>query len=101
MNVRKANWPLFQETLADIPDKDSLDEMEDRLVTAFHQAADTAIPKTKPTNRHHKNGWYYNKEMKEQNNRINRARKLNRKYNIPNTKILLRATINMAKKVTN
>ena len=102
--VNKADWPSFQEALErkleNIPEKESLDEMEERLVTAFHHAANTAIPKTKPTNRHHKDRWYYNDEVKEYNNRINQARKLNRRHNTHTTRTMLRAAISIAREAT-
>ena len=74
--------------------------MEARLITAFHQAADTTIPKTKPTSRNHKDRWYYNAEVKEYNNRINQIRKLNRKQNTDTTRTHLRAAISIARETT-
>lgn len=99
--IKEANWSsfrdAFQRNLKNIPSTDQLDEMEGRLVTALHQAADTAIPKTKPTTKNHKDRWYYNPEVREYNHRINQARKLHRLYKTDTTRQLLRAAINIAK----
>ncbi|KAK8372172.1 hypothetical protein O3P69_011867 [Scylla paramamosain] len=99
--IKEANWSsfrdAFQRNLNNIPSTDQLDEMEGRLVTALHQAADTAIPKTKPTTKNHKDNWYYNPEVREYNHRINQARKLHRLYKTDTTRQLLRAAINIAK----
>ena len=86
--------------IANIPESNTIDEMEARLTTTFHQAADTAIPKTKPTNRNHKDRWYYNADVKQYNHRINQARKLNRKHNTDTTRKLLCAAISIARKAT-
>lgn len=103
-NTKKADWPLFrralQNYLQSTEQSYTLDEMEQRLVDAFHQAADTAIPQTRRPKQTYKDSWYYDSRVKEYNHRINQARKLNRKHNTQTTRDLLRATIRTAREGT-
>ena len=103
-DIKRANWPLFQQVLQKLlsnpPDEQELGEREARLVTAFHHAADVAIPKTKPPKKNYKDRWYYDTEVREYNHRINQARKLNRKHKTHATRALLKAAIKIAKEAT-
>ena len=100
-DTKRANWPLFQQELQKLlsnpPESQTLEEREARLVDAIHQAADAAIPKTKPSPKHYKDAWYYNSAVKEYNHRINQARKLNRRHQTSTARKLLKAAIQIAK----
>lgn len=99
----KADWPSFRKHLdahlqkTEIP---NLDPMEQRIMGAFHHAANTAILMTKTPKRDFKDRWYYNSKVKEYNHRVNMATKLNRSHHNDETRTLLRATISIAREAT-
>ena len=100
-NTRKADWPRFREELlkhlALTEPGLTINDVERRLVDALHQAANAAIPQTKRPQRTYKDAWYYDQRVKEYNQRINRARKLNRTHHSQETRDLLRAAIRTAR----
>ncbi len=100
-NTKKADWPRFREEilhhLAQTEPGLTADDLEHRLVDAFHHAANKAIPKTKKPTHNYKDRWYYDQRVKEYNHRINQARKLNRTHNTKTTRELLRAAIRTAR----
>ncbi|KAK8387589.1 hypothetical protein O3P69_018252 [Scylla paramamosain] len=100
-NTKKADWPRFREEilhhLAQTESGLTADDLEHRLVDAFHHAANKAIPKTKKPTHNYKDRWYYDQRVKEYNHRINQARKLNRTHNTETTRGLLRAAIRTAR----
>ncbi|KAG0701942.1 hypothetical protein GWK47_002878 [Chionoecetes opilio] len=103
-NLNQANWYTFEHSIANIlastPTPDSLEEADYRLTAAFHEAANIAIPLTKPGLVLHKDRWYYNAEVREYNRKINQARKLYRRHNTEETRTLLRAAIRLAREAT-
>ncbi|MPC69050.1 hypothetical protein E2C01_063263 [Portunus trituberculatus] len=74
-----ANWPLFNEALLEaLQTTDpglTVDDMEQRLVNVFHQAADKDIPYTKFPKQQYRDHWYFDKRVREYNHRINSAKK--------------------------
>ncbi|KAG7171997.1 RNA-directed DNA polymerase from mobile element jockey-like 24 [Homarus americanus] len=83
-NYKKANWKLYQDELQkwysiNEPAED-IDQLNQDFTDAIQHAAEGAIPKTNPTNKHHKDYWFYNDEVREQNHRINTFRRHLRQY---------------------
>ncbi|KAK3851820.1 hypothetical protein Pcinc_041558, partial [Petrolisthes cinctipes] len=70
-----------------------LDQHEEALTNAFHLAADEAIPKTKPHKKLRKDHWFYDQRVRILNNRINAARRLNRRHPTDNSRTLLRKVV--------
>ena len=93
-NHEKANWVLFQNHLEEWhqayqPPTD-INQLEADLVSAFHEAADAAMPKSKPNRKNHKDSWYYNERVRELKHRLNVARRVHRKRPSANSLRILR-----------
>ncbi|KAG7160423.1 RNA-directed DNA polymerase from mobile element jockey-like 33, partial [Homarus americanus] len=103
-NTKKANWKLYQDELqkwySNYELAEDIDQLNQYLTGAIQHAAEKSIPKTNPTNRHHKNYWFYNDEVREQNHRINTFRRHLRQYPSPEGVKLLRAAVQHARQIT-
>ncbi|KAG7175249.1 RNA-directed DNA polymerase from mobile element jockey-like 14, partial [Homarus americanus] len=103
-NTKKANWKLYQDELqkwfSNYEPAEDLDQLNQDLTGAIQHAVEKAIPKTNPTNRHHKDYWFYNDEVREQNHRINTFRRHLRQYPSPEGVKLLRAAVQHARQIT-
>ena len=79
----KADWNKFQNSistwLATYTPTDDIDQLESDLCQALHRAANCSMPKTNSKTHNFKDAWYYNQEVKNLKNRLNRVRKLYRK----------------------
>ncbi|KAG7169518.1 putative RNA-directed DNA polymerase from mobile element jockey-like 55, partial [Homarus americanus] len=66
-NSKKANWKLYQDEFqkwySNYEPAEDIDQLNQDLTDAIQHAAEEAIPKTNPTNRHHKDFWFYNDEI--------------------------------------
>ncbi|XP_076052657.1 uncharacterized protein LOC143032075 [Oratosquilla oratoria] len=101
-NPRKANWTLFKDRVArevvtDALAMGELDDAEASLVSAIHAAAEEVIPKKGLNRRRHRDGWYYNQEIKDANHRVNRLRKILRRHHNPANLANLRSAVEEAK----
>ncbi|KAG7164277.1 hypothetical protein Hamer_G003426 [Homarus americanus] len=103
-NTKKANWKLYQDGLqkwfSNYEPAEDIDQLNQDLTDAIQHAAEKTIPKTNPTNRHHKDYWFYNDEVREQNQRINTFRRHLRQYLSPEGVKLLRAAVQHARQIT-
>ncbi|KAG7164303.1 putative pol-like 26 [Homarus americanus] len=103
-NTKKANWKLYQDELqkwfSNYEPTEDIDQLNQDLTDAIQHAAEKAIPKTNSTNRHHKDYWFYNDEVREQNHRINPFRKHLRQYPSPEGVKILRAAVQHARQIT-
>ncbi|KAK3874631.1 hypothetical protein Pcinc_020450 [Petrolisthes cinctipes] len=63
-----------------------------RYVSVEHYMNE-AIPKTKPHKKQRKNNWFYDQRVRILNNRINAARRLNRRHPTDNNRTLLRKVV--------
>ncbi|KAK3860254.1 hypothetical protein Pcinc_033684 [Petrolisthes cinctipes] len=98
-NMRKANWDTFRQSiekqLKEIRPPDDLDKHEEFLTNIFHKAAKEAIPLTKPCKKQRKDHWFYNERVRVLNNRLNAARRLNRRHPSDKNRALLRAVVQL------
>ncbi|KAG7162424.1 hypothetical protein Hamer_G007959 [Homarus americanus] len=92
--------PVAQWEMDDELTTEDIDQLNQDLTGAIQHAAEKAIPKTNPTNRHHKDYWLYNDEVREQNHRINTFRRHLRQYPSPEGVKLLRAAVQHARQIT-
>ncbi|KAG7164024.1 putative RNA-directed DNA polymerase from mobile element jockey-like 53, partial [Homarus americanus] len=103
-NSKKANWKLYQDQLqkwySNYEPAEDIDQLNQDLTDAIQHAAEKAIPKTNPTNRHHRDYWFYDEEVREQNHRINTFRRHLRQYPSPEGVKLLRAAVQHARQIT-
>ncbi|KAG7165890.1 putative pol-like 32, partial [Homarus americanus] len=90
-----ATTTLRMELLPPPPPED-IDQLSQDVTDAIRHTAEEAIPKANPTNRHHKDYWFYNDEVREQNHRINTFRRHLRQYPSPEGVKLLRAAVQHA-----
>jgi len=87
-NTEKANWKLFRDLVArrhtdsQPPGTASTGEkiLHQNFVKSLQEAADKAIPRTRPTSRQYKDHWFYCSKVKELNHRVNMARKNYRRH---------------------
>ncbi|KAG7156187.1 putative RNA-directed DNA polymerase from mobile element jockey-like 56 [Homarus americanus] len=104
-NTKKANWKLYQDELqkwfSNYEPAEDIDQLNQDLTGAIQHAAEKAIPKTYPTNRHHKDCWFYNEEVREQNHRINTFTRHLRQYPSPDGVKLLIAAVQHAPDAVN
>ncbi|KAK3850142.1 hypothetical protein Pcinc_043131 [Petrolisthes cinctipes] len=98
-NMRKANWDTFRQSiekqLKEIRPPDDLDKHEEFLTNIFHKAANEAIPLTKPCKKQRKDHWFYNERVRVLKNRLNAARRLNRRHPSDKNRALLRAVVQL------
>ncbi|KAG7165507.1 RNA-directed DNA polymerase from mobile element jockey-like 37, partial [Homarus americanus] len=103
-NTKKVNWKLYQDELqkwfSNYEPAEDIDQLNQDLTGAIQHAAEKAIPKTNRTNRHHKDYWFYNDEVREQNHKINTFRRHLRQYPSPEGVKLLRAAVQHARQIT-
>ncbi|KAG7160464.1 hypothetical protein Hamer_G001723 [Homarus americanus] len=103
-NTKKANWKLYQDELqkwySNYEPAEDIDQLNQDLTDAIQHAAEKAIPKTNPTNRHHKDYWFYIDEVREQNHRINTFRRHLRQCPSPEGVKLLRGAVQHARQIT-
>ncbi|XP_068225280.1 uncharacterized protein [Palaemon carinicauda] len=82
-----AKWDLFEQHMTSWADRYSAAPLEDAdnlLLTLSEQlteAAASSMPMKKPFTKNYKDSWYYNPRIKAMNKRLNRIRKLFRRYN--------------------
>ncbi|XP_076064443.1 uncharacterized protein LOC143038789 [Oratosquilla oratoria] len=99
-NSAFAKWDKFAQSLTEwfedyTPPLD-IDNQEKDLVTAFHAAADAAMPRKKKPKRECKDTWYYCPRVKTLKHRVNRLRKIHkRRPNADNRKQLQEAIRHM------
>ncbi|XP_076047330.1 uncharacterized protein LOC143028853 [Oratosquilla oratoria] len=103
-NVRRANWKLFSEKVTaqvstETPSTGDLDGIEAFLTSAIHAAAAESIPRTAPSRRNHRNGWFYNQDIKKANHRVNTIRKTLRRHRNPANLANLRTAVEEAREV--
>ncbi|KAG0721585.1 hypothetical protein GWK47_046198 [Chionoecetes opilio] len=105
-NIQRADWALFQATLAQwwatYEPPEDLDQCESELTLAIERAAEAAIPRKVPVagRRYNQNWWFYNQEVREQNQMVNIHRKLYSRRPTPNNLELLREVVRHARQVT-
>ncbi|KAK8373769.1 hypothetical protein O3P69_011698 [Scylla paramamosain] len=96
-NIKHINWPTFQQELDTWSETyitpDDINEAEKNLVQAFHAALDKACPVSSHSNRHYKDNWFYDDEVKELYARVNSARKRFRRQRTEDNKELLQAAV--------
>ncbi|KAK8390652.1 hypothetical protein O3P69_010393 [Scylla paramamosain] len=96
-NIKHINWPTFQQDLDTWSETyitpDDINEAEKNLVQAFHAALDKACPVSSHSNRHYKDHWFYDDEVKELYARVNSARKRFRRQRTEDNKELLQAAV--------
>ncbi|KAG7166424.1 hypothetical protein Hamer_G005523 [Homarus americanus] len=80
-------------------DAEDIDQLNQDLTDVIQHAAVEAMPNTNPTNRHHKDYWFYNDEVREQNHRINTFRRHLQQYPSPEGVKLLRAAVQHARPI--
>lgn len=96
-NIKHINWPTFQQELDTWSETyitpDDINEAEKNLVQAFHAALNKACPVSSQSNRHYKDHWFYDDEVKELYARVNSARKRFRRQRTEDNKELLQAAV--------
>ncbi|XP_076039453.1 uncharacterized protein LOC143024524 [Oratosquilla oratoria] len=103
-NIGRADWASFQASLnewwaAYQPPVD-LHQRERDLTAAIERAANAAIPRKAPSRRHRPNWWFYNKELREHNHRVNIHRKLYKRRPNPTNLKLLQDLVACAREVS-
>ncbi|KAG7178084.1 hypothetical protein Hamer_G003848 [Homarus americanus] len=63
----------FHKWYSNIEPPEDIDQLNQDLTDAIKHAAEEAIPKTNPTNRPHKDHWFCNDEVREQNQHIQKT----------------------------
>lgn len=102
--MKKADWKEFEKHInswyvAGWRDEAALDARTDAFSTAVISAAENSIPRKK-TGRHHRDDWFYCDEIKEQNRRINKQRKIHRRNPTPESLAQLREVLWHSKEVS-
>ena len=99
-NIKKAKWSVFQKKMEEWAStyeiSQDINKIEKDLVQAIHKAADAAIPMTKPPKQQYKDRWYYNEEVKQIKNEVNKARKQFRRNSTDENRATLREKCNSA-----
>lgn len=103
-NTTKADWKAFEKHFnswyeSGWRDEAVLDAKADAFSSAVINAAENTIPRKK-TGRRHKGYWFYCDEIREQNRRINKQRKIHRRNPTPESLAQLREVLRHAKEVS-